>query len=253
MDYATQRQITAALKECGIPHTWISVALAANPYCLKTGSVEPAMILSEATSSCFSVIDNEGKFFVIDKGSVTTYSSYEQYVSGVLPEGCTFTLNRQRESLAPSVVLDMTFFQARKAWEFTHIHRGLRVSFRDNFVVIDTDGLGAVPVYGRKPQISEGFSPEELTELKQLGVVKVLLQKFGGHKFYSIDEPTLELATAVLESTTFRFWRGKDDLFGDIISPKGDVYYFGRSEGGSAYLRKSSKSIDMDLGEWLDH
>ena len=252
MDYATQRQITAALKECGISHAWVSVALTETPYCLKTGSVEPAVILSEATASCFSVIDNVGQFHIVEKGSVTTYSSYEEYVSGVLPEGCTFTLKHQRESLAPSVVLDMTFFQVRKNWEFTPIHHGLRVSLKDQFVVIDRDGLGAVPVYGRQPQISEGFSQEEMDELKQLGVTKVVLQKFGGHKFYSSEEPTLEMVTSILESITFRFWRGKDELFGDIIAPSGAVYYFGYDQK-DPYLKRSSKSVDMDLGEWLDH
>ena len=252
MDFATQRRITAALKECGIPHTWMSVALTPTPYCLKTGSVEAAVILSEETSSCFSVIDNVGNFHIVEKGTMTTYSSYEEYVCGVLPQGCTFTLNRQRESLTPSVVLDMTFFQARKTWSFTSFHRGLRVSMKDQFVVVDRDGLGGVPVYGRKPQVSEGLSSEELAELQELGVMKVELQKFGGHKFWVSTEPTPELAAAVLDSTTFRFWRGEDELFGDIISPTGDVYYFGRNDK-DVYFKKSSNSVNVDLGEWLDH
>lgn len=251
MDYATQRRITAALKENQISHSWISVALAPTP-CLKTGYTESAVILSEATSSCFSVIDNVGNFHIVDKGSVTTYSSYEEYVAGVLPEGCTFTVSRGRDTMAPSVVLDMSFFEARKDWSFTSFHRGLRVTLKDQFVVVDRDGLGGVPVYGRKPQISEGLSSEELAELQDLGIVKVDLQKFGGHKFWVSTEPTPELATAILESVTFRFWRGEDELFGDIISPTGDVYYFGRNDKG-IYLKRSSNSVNVDLGEWLDH
>lgn len=252
MNYATQRRIVQALKECGISHTLLSVAMTQEKVCIKTSNVQAVVALSEIMGIAINALNNEGEFFVIESGVTKQYKSYQDYCISIIPDVVTKLNKRQGEMCFDACLsLNISFFEAKKNWPFSSTHRGLRVTLTNQFVVVDQDGLASVPVYGRRPEISEGLSPEEIEEMNQIGVNKVDLQKFGGHKFYTNDEPSIEMVTKIMDSVTFRFWRGEDKLYGYIESPSGAIYYFGKSE--KVYCEKTSSSANIDLGEWFDH
>lgn len=252
MKYVTQRRIVQALEECGISHKLLNVAMTQEEVCIKTSNVQAVVALSEIMGITINALNSEGEFFVIESGVTKQYKSYQEYCSLIIPDVTTRLTERQGETCFDACLsLDISFFEAKRDWSFSSTHRGLRVSLKNQFVVVDQDGLASVPVYGRRPEISEGLSPEEIEEMAQIGVNKVDLQKFGGHKFHTNSEPSIEMVTKIMDSVTFRFWRGKDKLYGYIKSPSGAIYYFGKSE--KVYCGKTSSSANMDLGEWFDH
>lgn len=250
MNYITQRRIVQALKECGISHTLLNVAMTQEEVCIKTSNVQAVVALSEIMGITINALNSEGEFFVIESGVTKQYKSYQDYCISIIPDVVTKLTKRQGETCFDACLsLNISFFEAKKNWPFSSTHRGLRVTLTNQFVVVDQDGLASVPVYGRRPEISEGLSPEEIEEMKQIGVNKVDLQKFGGHKFHTNDEPSIEMVAKIMNSNTFRFWR---ELYGYIKSPSGTIYSFGRASDG-LYCKRTSNEANMDLSEWLDH